>query len=385
MPPPNSHVHNIALLLGDGQGPQLARHAKQILNQIQHTRKDISFHVSEHEFGGAALAAGADTALPPSTLQACRASDALIVCGCGDLRYGIEPEKGLLSLLQELSGYANIRPVRFPSSQLAQQSAYKPVKVEDLDITFFRDLTSGMYYGPRKEADNDGQAYDTTAYSRNTIERLARLADTYAMRFSPPKPVHSVDKYNVMATSRLGRSVVSEVFEKEFPHVPLGHFLVDTTAMMLSSNPLSLNGIILTENMFGDILSDQAGGILPSPDMLASAAVSRISSTGSKGDPGIFEPFNLKGKGLLANPLGIVQAVHLMLDTFLGLSAEAEALEMAIRRTLDPVELVGSDVRTVDLGGSSTADEFMETLLHHLDYYLEAANSVDLSAIPATV
>ncbi|KAI8664393.1 hypothetical protein NCS55_00947900 [Fusarium keratoplasticum] len=379
----DQRTFQVALLPGDGQGPHLASYVERTLDLIQRVRRNVSFKVSRHDFGGAALAAGAGTALPSTTLGACRQSDAIIVCGCGDPRYGIEPEQGLLALRQELDGCVNIRPVRFPSSQLVQQSSYKPEVVEQLDITFFRDLTSGVYYGRRKEAGDDGEAYDTTPYSRQTIERIARLAGTYAMQFSPPKPIHSIDKHNVMATSRLWRSVVAHVFEQEFPQVPLRHVLVDTASMILSSNPLSLNGIILAENMFGDILSDQAGGILGSPDILASAAVSTIQRSSSSGTPGIFEPFNLKPGGETVNPLGSIQAVGLMLELSLGLAAESEALSKAIRRTLDPIELVGSDTRTVDLGGSATADSFMDTLLHNLDYYLEALNSSEAAVVQA--
>lgn len=371
---------NVALLAGDGQGPTLASYVKQILSLISSVRTNISINVSEHEFGGAALASGHTTTLPSSTLQACRESDAVIVCGCGDLDYGLEPEKGLLALREQLGTFANIRPVKFPSGQLAQQSSFRPEKVESLDVTFVRDLTGGVYYGARKEAGEEGEAYDTTSYAREAIERLARWAGHYATQSQPPKVVHSIDKYNVMATSRLWRSVVGDVFKNEFPGVKLDHILVDTAAMMFSASPTSLNGIILTENMFGDILSDQVGGILPSPDILPSAAVSALSGKGSKGAPGIFEPFNLKTKGKFANPLGVIQAVGLMLELSLGLAPEAEALSKAIRRTLDPVELIGSDARTPDLGGSVSVDTFMEKLLENFDKYLEAVNSAELAA-----
>ncbi|KAM5355127.1 hypothetical protein ACJ41O_001773 [Fusarium nematophilum] len=369
----------VAVLPGDGHGPQLASYVERTLDLIQHVRPDISFKISEHDFGGAALAS-TGTPLPESTLDACRQSDTVIVCACGDPRYGIEPEQGLLALRQELEACVNIRPVKFPSTQLVERSSYKPEVVEKLDITFFRDLTGGIYYGARKEG-GDGEAYDTTSYSRQTIERIARLAGTYAMQFSPPKPVHSIDKHNVMATSRLWRSVVTRIFEEEYPRVPLDHVLVDTASMVLASNPLNLNGIILAENMFGDILSDQAGGIIGSPDILASAAVSMVQRSISRGKPGIFEPLNLKPKEKLVNPLGIIQAVGLMLDLSLGLAAEGDALSKAIRRTLDPVELVGSDIRTVDMGGSTTAEDFMDVLLHNLDYYLEALNSAEAAVL----
>ncbi|KAF9776058.1 hypothetical protein IL306_005801, partial [Fusarium sp. DS 682] len=251
-------VFRIALLPGDAHGSQLASYAEEVLNLIEHIRPDVAFQITRHGFGGMALAAGSQSALPASTLEACRQSDATIVCACGDPNYGIEPENGLLALRQELGVFANIRPVKFPSDALVELSSYKPESVEGLDITFFRGLTGGAYYGEKQEAGDDGEAYDTTSYSRSAIERLARLAGTYALQFNPPKRVHSVDKANVMATSRLWRSVVSDIFRKEFPRVKLRHVLVDNASMILSSDPISLNGIILTENMFGDILSDQA-------------------------------------------------------------------------------------------------------------------------------
>lgn len=371
---------NVAVLPGDGQGPELAVYVQRVLDLISSVRTNISIRVSQYDFAGAAIAAGSNTGLPESTLEACQKADAVIVCGCGDLDYGLEPERGLLKLREELQTCANIRPIRFPSGHLAQQSAFKAEVVEDIDITFVRDLTSGVYYGARQETDSEGEAYDTTTYNHQTVARLARWAGQCAMRFKPAKPVHSIDKNNVMATSRLWRSVVTEIFEKEFPDVPLQHMLVDTAAMVLSSKPTSLNGIILTENMFGDILSDQAGGILPSPDILPSASLPIPRDGDSIKRPGIFEPFNLKTKGKATNPLGVIQAIALMLETSLALAPESDALNKAIRRTLDPVELIGSDARTVDLGGSATTEVFMDKLMGNLDNYLEAVNSVELAS-----
>ncbi|KAF5975154.1 LEU2-beta-isopropyl-malate dehydrogenase [Fusarium coicis] len=201
------------------------------------------------------------------------------------------------------------------------------------------------------------------------------------MQFSPPKRVHSVDKANVMATSRLWRSVVTDIFSHEYPQVQLDHVLVHNAATILSSNPQNLNGVILTENMFGDILSDQASGILKSPDILASAAV----SNGKGKAPGVFDPFNLKPREGEVNSLGIVQAVGLMLELSLGLKQEAAALPEAIRQTLDPIGQVGLDTRTTDLGGTASPQEFMETLLHNFDYYLEALNSADAATLPAPI
>ncbi len=387
MPLPEPKAVNIAILPGDGLGPQLATYAEDLLTAIQKTRRSLSFQTTQHPFGGAALAAGHSSALPATTLSAAKNADAVLVCACNDPKYALEPEKGLLRLRQELGVFANIRPVRFPSSALADANAsrciYKPEAVKDLDITFFRDLTGGVYYGARQEGGAGQNAYDTTEYSRRDIERLARVAGRYAAQFNPPKAVHSVDKANVMATGRLWRSVVGEVFAAEFPGVPLDHVLVDSAAAVLASRPMELNGVVLTENLFGDILSDQAGGIIGCEGMLASAAVSGLPGKVMPG-PGIFEPLDLKMKKKLKNPLGIVQAVCLMLELGLGLPAEADALSKAIRQTLDPIELIGSDMLTVDMGGSATPDQFMAKLLSNLEMYLEAANSADLAAQPTS-
>ncbi|KAL3472825.1 Isopropylmalate dehydrogenase-like domain-containing protein [Aspergillus californicus] len=195
-------------------------------------------------------------------------SDAVLFCDCGELAYRVEPEKGLLELREQLGVYANTRPVQFPSPQLAELSAYKAKVVEKLDIPCVRDLTVGVHYGRRQEGDSEGTAFDTTDYSRASIVRLVRWAGRYALRFRPPKPVHSGDKHNVMATSRLWRRTVSAVFAREFPSLELDHVLVDTAATVLSSAPTMLNGVILTEDTFGDILSDQVAGIVPSPQAM---------------------------------------------------------------------------------------------------------------------
>lgn len=374
----------IALLPGDGAGAELAHEVRQVLDKIQNVR-GIQFEIYEELFGGNAIAKGAP-ALSESTLQTCLESDAVILCGCGDKRYGTKPEEALLKLRSNLGLCVNLRPIKFPSVQLQQCSAFKPSLVDGIDITFVRDLNSGVYYGKREAASskNDYTAYDTTEYSRSHIENIARWAGQYAMLSTPPKPIHSIDKANLMATSKLWRTTVTEIFENEFPKVPLQHMLVDHAAMVLSSTPTKLNGLILTENLFGDILSDQAGAIVGSPDVLPSAGFSVLYRTPAKNRPAVFEPVNLKtgdvaGKGIV-NPLGILQSLAMMLDGSLGLIEEAKALEAAIRKTLDPLELIGADTRTIDLGGTATTTEFMRVMLENFEFGLEALQSIDLAA-----
>ncbi|PVH77349.1 hypothetical protein DL98DRAFT_573776 [Cadophora sp. DSE1049] len=380
----NSSPLRILILPGDGAGRELASVARRVLDKIQTIRPRINLDIQERDFGGSALAKGSE-ALSDATLQHCKNSDAVLLCGCGDSRYGLQPEQALLKLRSALGVFVNLRAVSFPSEQLVSCSAYKSNVIDRVDITFVRELTSGVYYGLRQEAslENEQTAFDTTEYSRAQIERTARWAGDYARRFSPPKVVHSVDKANVMATSKLWRSTVAEVFEKEYPEISLDHFLVDFAAMRLSFAPKELNGIVLTENLFGDILSDQAGAILGSQDVLPSAGFSTAFGNKKRGQPALFEPVNLKtsavgGKGSV-NPLGVIQSVGLMLAGSLDLVAEAKALESAIRKTLDPTEALGSNICTVDLGGRATTSEFMDVLLENFEFALEAAHSTELS------
>ncbi|KAL5352584.1 hypothetical protein ACLOAV_002532 [Pseudogymnoascus australis] len=376
----------ITLLPGDGAGRELADQAQKVLEKIQSIRPSITFDVFEQNFGAVEIAKG-NEGLSDAALRSCLDSDAVLLCGCGDKRYGSEPEKALLELRSQLGVFVNFRPVRFPSVQLHPCSSFKEHFIDGVDITFVRDLTAGVYYGKRQEARpaNGDVAFDTTEYSKTHIERIARWAGEYSKLFTPPKPVHSIDKANVMATSQLWRTTVTEIFAKEFPEIQLDHMLIDHAAMVLSSTPKELNGIILTENLFGDILSDQAGAIIGSQDVLPSAGFSTIYRQPQKGLPAIFEPVNLKTGALsglgTVNPLGVIQSLILMLDGSLGLIEEARSLESAIRKTLDPHELLGSDIMTVDIGGKASTAEFMSTLLENFEFALEALQSIDLAAL----
>lgn len=178
----------IVLLPGDGAGSEIAREVRRVLDKIQAIRQNIAFTITEKPFGGSAIALGGE-ALSESTLQTCRGADAVILCGCGDDKYGLEPEEALLRLRSELGVYVNFRPIKFPSTQLYHQSPFKLSAIKGTDITFVRDLTGGVYYGERQETDPaSGIAYDTTCYSRETIQRIARWAGSYATQSSPQRP-----------------------------------------------------------------------------------------------------------------------------------------------------------------------------------------------------
>jgi 3-isopropylmalate dehydrogenase len=186
--------------------------------------------------------------------------------------------------------YGNLRPCNFASDSLVEISPLKADVCRGTDFNIIRELTGGLYFGERKEDTGDGTAWDTEVYSRAEVERVTRLAGHLAMQSNPPLPVWSLDKANVLASSRLWRKVVSEVMEKEFPQLKLGHHLIDSAAMLMVKNPRALNGIVVTSNLFGDIISDEASVIPGSIGLLPSASLSGIPD-GSRCN-GIYEPIH---------------------------------------------------------------------------------------------
>ncbi len=203
----------------------------------------------------------------------------------------VRPEQGLLRLRKEMSTFGNLRPCNFASESLVDSSPLKADVCRGVDFTIIRELTGGIYFGERKEDDGDGNAWDTESYSRAEIERITRLAAHLAMQKDPPAKVWSLDKANVLATSRLWRKVVSEVMANEFPQLELGHQLIDSAAMLMVQNPRALNGVVVTSNLFGDIISDEASVIPGSLGLLPSASLSGIPDGKSKVN-GIYEPIH---------------------------------------------------------------------------------------------
>jgi 3-isopropylmalate dehydrogenase len=341
----------IVTLPGDGIGPEVTQEGVRALEAIAESY-DHDFYFDEQLIGGAAIDATGDP-LPPATLEACRSADAILLGAVGgpkwdDPRARVRPEQGLLGLRKTLDLFANIRPVRV-TSFLAQSSPLRPEIVEGTDIVVVRELTGGVYFGPRQEAgerDSTGSrsAHDTMVYSEEEIARVTRVAARMARERSGR--LTSVDKANVLASSRLWRRVVSEVMEEEFPDLTLEHVLVDAMAMHLIRRPRDFD-VIVTENLFGDILTDEASQIAGSMGLLPSA------SLGAPGTPGVYEPVHgsapdIAGKGL-ANPLASILSAALLLRHSLGLAAEAEALESAVEATLS------DGARTTDLARQGEA------------------------------
>lgn len=241
-----------------------------------------------------------------------RTNNALQKWGTGTVR----PEQGLLKLRKEMQTFGNLRPCNFAAESLVQFSPLKESVCRGVDFNIIRELTGGIYFGERKEDDGSGYAMDTEPYSRAEIERITRLAGHLAMQHSPPLPVWSLDKANVLATSRLWRKVVTEVLTKEFPEVKFEHQLIDSAAMIMVKNPRALNGIVVTSNLFGDIISDEASVIPGSLGLLPSASLSGIPDGKTKVN-GIYEPIHgsapdISGKGtsLLKKSRSISDACH---------------------------------------------------------------------------
>ena len=335
----------IVLLPGDGIGPEITAPAVEVLNAV------VELEYEDHLFGGASIDAYG-IALTEETLAACRQSDAVLLAAVGGPKWDTtdpakpRPEQGLLELRKGLGLFANLRPVR-PLPALYDASPLKRERIEGTDLLVVRELTGGIYFGEKtRTADS---ASDACVYTRVEIERIARVAFGAARR-----RVTSVDKANVLETSRLWREVVSGLAADY--DLQLDHLLVDNAAMQLVANPSEFD-VILTENMFGDILSDEAAMITGSIGMLPSA------SLGGDG-PGLFEPVHgsapdIAGTGV-ANPLAMFLSAALMLRHGLALESEAAAIESAVDRALS------DGLRTSDLGGNATTREATDAVLQHL-------------------
>jgi len=340
-------AHHILTLPGDGIGPEILAPTLGILDLLG------DFAYEEHLFGGAAIDAHGKP-LTDETLAACRGADAVLLAAVGGPKWDStgadapRPEQGLLGLRKGLSLYANLRPVR-PLPALYDASPLKRELIERTDLLVVRELTGGIYFGEKTRTAD--MASDQCVYTVPEIERIARTAFGAAR-----SRVTSVDKANVLETSRLWRETVHRLHDREFPHVELEHMLVDNAAMQLIAAPRHFD-VILTENMFGDILSDEAAMLTGSIGMLPSA------SLGADG-PGLFEPVHgsapdIAGTGA-ANPLAMVLSAAMMLRHGLAMENEAAALESAVDRALD------AGLRTADLGGTATTAEATEAVRTHL-------------------
>jgi 3-isopropylmalate dehydrogenase len=345
------------LLPGDGIGPEVVAQGERVLAAVAR-RFGHQFEFAHGMIGGCAIDR-CGTPLPDDTLAQCKSSDAILLGAVGGPKWDdptakTRPETGLLRIRKELGLFANLRPITV-TRQLVAASPLKPEIVAGTDILFFRELTGGLYFGKSgREPSAEGEtAYNTMIYSTSEIERIVRLAGAAARKRR--RKVTSVDKANVLEVSRLWRQTFERVMKNEFPDLQFENVLVDAMAMYLISRPKSFD-VVVTENMFGDILTDE-GSMLPgSMGMLPSA------SLGSPG-PGLYEPIHgsapdIAGKGI-ANPLATILAAAMLLRHSLHLETEAAAVESAVDRVLE------AGHRTADLagGGPSVGTEMMGELV----------------------
>lgn len=331
----------IVTLPGDGIGKEVTTVAQKVLEATA-ARFGHQFTFEEHLFGGCAIDAQG-TPLSDSTLQACLQADAILLGAVGgpkwdDPNAAIRPEQGLLKLRKELDLFANLRPVRV-IPELIQASPLRPERLRGVDILFVRELTGGIYFGqPRKREIRDGQIYavDTMAYNQEEIRRVARLA--FSIARNRRKSLTSVDKANILETSRLWRQTVSEL-AADFPDVSLQHQLVDSMAMRIIQTARDFD-VVVTMNMFGDILTDEASVLPGSLGLLPSASL-------GSGKLGLYEPIHgsapdIAGKDL-ANPIGAVLSAAMLFRHSLDLEQEAGCIELAVQQAL------ADGLRTADL------------------------------------
>ncbi len=325
--------HRITLLAGDGIGPEITAVARELLDAVSR-RHGFELLYDEQPMGGAAIDATGEP-LPPSTLEACREADAVLLAAIGSPQYDSlprekRPESGLLGLRAGLGLFANLRPVKIIPA-LAGASSLKPEVIEGVDLLVVRELTGGVYFGTPKgrvEADRHVRAFNTMAYSDFEIDRIARVGFDLALQRGGR--LCSVDKANVLDVSQLWRDRV-EAIATDYPDVALSHMYVDNAAMQLVRAPKQFD-VILTSNLFGDILSDEAAMLTGSIGMLPSA------SLGSSG-PGLFEPIHGSAPDIagqdLANPMAMVLSAAMLLRIGLKQNAAATDLEAAVERTLE--------------------------------------------------
>lgn len=355
---------NIVLLPGDGIGPEVAAEAVRVLEIIA-SKYEHTFTFTERLMGGCSIDKHGSS-LTDETLADCQASDAVLLGAVGGPKWDDpnakdRPERGLLALRKGLGVFANLRPVKVHPA-LIEWSPLKPEKLKGVDIMVVRELTGGLYFGWPKGRDvKDGRerAVDTLEYYDYEIRRVMELA--FKLAKERKKKVISVDKANVLESSRLWRQIAATVGE-EHPDVELEHMLVDTAAMRLITGPAWMD-VVVTENMFGDILTDEASVLAGSIGMLPSASLGE-APCGDDTGPGLFEPIHgsapdIAGQGI-ANPVGAILSSAMLLRYSLGLEDEAASIEDAVDKAIT------DGARTVDVGGQLSTKQMSDEVIARL-------------------
>ena len=341
----------IVALAGDGIGPEIMEAGLEVLASIAE-KTGFDFEIDRRPFGGAGIDATGHP-LPDETLKACREADAILLAAIGSPQYdnaAVRPEQGLLALRKELNLYANIRPVKIFES-LNHLSPLKPERIAGVDFVVVRELTGGIYFGDHILEER--KARDINDYSYEEVERIIRKA--FEIAKGRNKIVTSIDKQNVLATSKLWRKVAEEV-AKDFPDVTLEHQLVDSAAMIMITNPAKFD-VIVTENLFGDILSDESSVLSGTLGVMPSASH-------SENGPSLYEPIHgsapdIAGQGI-ANPISMILSVAMMLRDSFERYEDADCIEHAVEETL------AAGILTRDIGGQASTSEITEAIIERL-------------------
>ena len=340
----------IVILAGDGIGPEVTAEAQKILDVVAE-KFDHTFTYDHQLMGGRAIDE-AGTSLPDATVAACKSADAVLLGAVGGPKWDDpnakdRPERGLLAIRKELNLFANLRPVKL-HPELISASSLKEEVLQGVDLLVIRELTGGVYFGPRQEAGEAGEeAYDTMVYTRPEIDRVVRLAADSAM--GRGKKLANVDKANVLASSRLWRRTAESVLA-DYPDLEVEHVLVDAMAMHLIRRPADFD-VIVSGNLFGDILTDEASMLAGSMGMLPSASLGDLINS-QQLPLGLYEPIHgsapdIAGQGI-ANPLAAIMSTAMLLRHSLGLETEAAAIESAVDAVLN------EGVRTADIAHTGT-------------------------------
>ena len=341
----------IVALAGDGIGPEIMEAGLEVLASIS-KKTDFDIEIVKQPFGGAGID-GTGHPLPEATLKAARKADAILLAAIGSPQYDnatVRPEQGLLALRKELNLYANIRPVKIFDS-LKHLSPLKPERITGVDFVVVRELTGGIYFG--EHILEEKKARDINDYSYEEVERIIRKA--FEIARSRRKILTSIDKQNVLATSKLWRRVAEEV-AKDYPDVTLEHQLVDSAAMLMITNPAKFD-VIVTENLFGDILSDESSVLSGTLGVMPSASH-------SDNGPSLYEPIHgsapdIAGLGI-ANPISMILSVAMMLRDSFGRYEDAKRIEDAVEATL------AAGILTRDIGGEASTKEMTEAIIERL-------------------
>ena len=379
----------VLVLPGDHVGPEVMVEALRVLDLISTTRK-LPFELTHDLCGGCSIDKHGKP-ITSAVLDIASNSDAILFGSAGGPEWGTaqpNPESGLLTLRRHIGAFANIRPCTFYSQSLISRSPLKPELAKGTNFILLRENCGGAYYG--KKTEEAEYASDTWEYSTSEVERCCHVAAALAVTMGKDgkggggaATVWSSDKANVLASGRLWRRVTTDVFERDYPDVELKHQLADSLSMIMVMDPRRFNGVIHTDNTFGDMLSDQAGGVVGTLGVLPSASLCGVPGEGRRCN-GIYEPVHgsapdISGKGIV-NPVAQILSVALMLRYSFGLEDEAQMIEKAVEKVLDGKDVGGLEVRTGDLGGKATTKEVGDAVCKVLEGLLYGGDREELTS-----